>query len=110
MADRILLVLPPNPLTDLAKATFEIVIGLLQKAIICPIGLESAREIHALNFGELETTDESVEGNPIFEDYGNPLACEIGTTTPPARGLQLDRIGLIFGRWLPSRSVTNLAR
>ena len=35
MADRILLVLPPHPLTDHAKATLKIVIDLLQEPIIC---------------------------------------------------------------------------
>lgn len=41
MADRIFLVLPPNPLTDRAEATFE--------TVLCPIGLESAKEIHAFD-------------------------------------------------------------
>ena len=100
MAYRVLLVQPPHPLTDCAKATFKTVIGSLQEAVICPTGLESTREIHALDFGELEGTDESFESNTIFEDYGNPLASEIGPATPPARGLQLDRIGLIIGCWL----------
>ena len=110
MAHGILLVLPPSPLTDCAKATLETVISLLQEAVICPIGLESTREIHALDFGKLETTDESFESNPIFEDYREPLAGEIGPTTPPARGLQLDRIGLILGCWLLSGFVINSPR
>lgn len=83
MADRIFLVLPPNPLTDRAEATFEIVVTLLQKTLICPIGLESANEIPAFDFGELEATDESFESDSIFEYYGNPLANEFGTTMPP---------------------------
>ena len=110
MTNRILLVLPPNPLTDRAKATLKPVISLLQEAVICPIGLESTREIHALDFDELETTYESFESNPIFEDYGDPLAGEIGTTTPPARGLELDRIGFILGCWLLSGLVIHSPR
>ena len=110
MAHRILLVLPPSPLTNWANATFETVVGLLQEAVICAIGLESTRKIHVLNFGELETTDESFESNPIFEDYGDPLAGEISTTTPPARGLELDRIGLILSCWLLSGLVINSPR
>ena len=35
MTNRILLVLPPNPIIDSAKATFEAVISALKKAIIC---------------------------------------------------------------------------
>ena len=74
---------------------------------MAPSGLEPAREIHALDFGELEATDESFESNTLFEYYGNPRAGEVGTTTPSARGSQLDRIGLILGRRLHSRSVIN---
>jgi len=111
MTHRILLVLPPNLLTNIrAKTTLKAVINLLQEAIICPTGLESTREIHALDFGELERTDESFESNSVFEDYGNPLAGEVGATTPPARGLQLDRIGLILRRRLLARLVINSPR
>jgi len=110
MADRIFLVLPPNSLTDRAKATFKTVISPLQKAVICSTGLESTWEIHALDFGKLETTDESFECNSIFEYCGDPLAGEISTTTPPARGLELDGIGLILDRWLLSALVINSPR
>jgi len=110
MADLILLILPPNPLTDFAKATLKTVISPLQEAIIGSTGLESTREIHPLDFCELEGTDESFESNTNFEDHGNPLAGEISTTTPPARGLQLDRIGLILGCWLLSGFVINSPR
>src|SRR5258708_40341466 len=107
MTDRILLVLPRNPLTDRAKATFKPVIRPLQKAVICPTGRESTTEIHALDFGELEMADESFESNSVFEHDGNPLAGEGGATTPPARRLQPDRIGLVVGCWLPSRLVVH---
>ena len=101
MADRILFIPPPHPITDRAKATLETVVGFLQEAIICAIGLESAREIHALDFGELEATDEGFESNTIFEYYGNPRAGEVGAATPPARGSQLDTYsadGFVPGR------------
>ena len=35
MTNRILFVLPPNPVIDCAKATFETVISGLEKAVIC---------------------------------------------------------------------------
>ena len=105
MADRILLVLPPHPLTDRAKATLKIAIDLLQKPIICQTGLETTTEIHSLNLGKLETTSERSSSDTVLENCENPLAGEVGTTTPPPRGSQLDRIGFILGRWLPSRLV-----
>ena len=102
VAYRVLLVLPPYPLTDRAKATLEGIIDLLQKAIICETQLKSTRENNALDLGELETTSERTQSDLIFECYENPLAGEVGTTMPPPRGPQLDGIGLVLGRWLPS--------
>jgi len=102
MAHCILLVLPPYPLTDCAKAALKAIVGLLQKAIVCPTGLEAARKVHALDLSELETANESPQSDAILEDCENPLAGKVGTTAPPARGLQLDRIWLILGCWLLS--------
>ena len=102
MAYRVLLVLPPYPLTDRAKAALEDIIGLLQKPIICETQLKSTREINALDLGELETASERTQSDLMFEYYENPLAGKVSATTPLARGSQLDRIGLILGRWLPS--------
>ena len=102
MAQRVLLVLPPYPLTDCAKAALEDIIGLLQKAIICETQIKSAREINGLDLGELETTSERTQSDPILEYYENPLAGKVGTTMPLPRSSQLDRIGLVLGRWLPS--------
>ena len=73
MAYRVL-VLPPYPLTDRAKTTLEGIIDLLQKPIICETQLKSTREINGLNLGELETTSERTQSDPIFEYYENPLA------------------------------------
>jgi len=102
MTHCILLVLPPYPLTDCAKAALKAIVDLLQKAIVCPTGLEAARKVHALNLGGLETANESLQSDANLEDCENPLAGKVGTTTPMARGLQLDRIWLILGCWLLS--------
>jgi len=105
MAHCILLVLPPYPLTDCAKAALKDVVGLLQKAIICPMGLEAAWKVHALDLDAVETANESLQSDVILEDCENPLACKVGATTAPARGLQLDRVWLILGCWLFAGSV-----
>jgi len=105
MAHCILLILPPYPLTDCAKAALKAVIGLLQKTIVCPTGLEAAWKVHALDLGELETANESLQRDAIPEECENPLAGKVGTTTPTARGLQLDRIWLVLGCWLLARLV-----
>ena len=105
MTNRILLVLPPGPLIDYAEAALEAIISPLKKAIICQGGLEATRKVHARDLGELETTNEGLQGDAILEDYGNPLVGEVGTATELARGLQLDRIGLVLGRWLLTRPV-----
>ena len=102
MAYRVLLVLPPYPLTDRAKATLEDIIDLLQKPIICETQLKSTREINGLDLGELETTSERTQSDLIFEYYENPPAGKVSATTPLARDLQLDTIGLVLGSWLPS--------
>jgi len=105
----ILLVLPPYPLADCAKAALKAVVGLLQKAIVCPTGLEAAWKVYALDLGELETANESLQSDSILEDCEHPLAGKVCTTTPPARGLQLDRIWPILGCWLLSGLVIDPA-
>jgi len=105
MAHCILLVLPPYPLTDCAKAALKAIVELLQKAIVCPTGLETAWKVHALDLSELETANESLQSDSILEDCEDPLAGKVGTTTAPARGLQLDRTWLILGCWLLARLV-----
>jgi hypothetical protein len=102
MTHRILLVLPPYPLNDCAKTAHKHILSLLQKSIICPTRFEASLEVHALNFGELETTNQTFQGDPIFEDAGDPLTGEICATTQAAQRLQLDRIRLVLDRWLPS--------
>jgi len=107
MTNCILLVLPPYSLTTCTKAALKPTLGLLQKAIIRQTGLEAARKVHALDLGQLETTNESVEGDSIFEHRGNPMTGEVGTTTQAAQGLQFARIGLILGYRLLSGLVIN---
>ena len=102
MAYCVLLILPPYSLTDCAKATFEDIIDLLQKPIICETQIKSTREIDALDLGELETTSERTQRDLIFEYYKNPLAGKVGTTMALPRGSQLDGIRLVLGSWLPS--------
>ena len=87
MAHRILLVLPPHPLTSCAKAALKPIVGHLQKSIICQIRLEASLEVHTLDLGELETTKESLQGDSTLEGYENPLAGEFCTTTQPAQCL-----------------------
>ena len=86
MAYRVLLVLPPYPLTDRAKATLEDIVGLLQKAIICQTQIKSTREVNTLDLGELETTSERTQSDLIFEYGENPLAGKVSATTPLPRG------------------------
>ena len=81
MAHGILLVLPPNPLTDCAKATLKPILGHLQKTVICQTRREASWELHSLDLGELETTKESSQGNPTLKNSENPLAGEFRTTT-----------------------------
>ena len=81
MAHRVLLVPPPDPLANCAKAALKPVLGHLQKTIICQTRLEASLEVHTLNLGELETTKESSQGNFTLENPGNPLAGEFHTTT-----------------------------
>ena len=107
MTNCILLVLPPYSLTNCTKAAFKPILGLLQKAIIRQTGLEAARKVHARDLGQLETTNESAEGDPVFEHRENPLTGEVGTATQAARGLQFARIGLILRRRLLPGLVIN---
>ena len=81
MAHRILLVPPPDPLTNCAKATLKPILGHLQKTIICQTRLEASLEVHTLGLGELETTKESFQGNTTLENSRNPLASKFRTTT-----------------------------
>jgi len=84
MAYRILLVLPPDPLTSRAKAAFKPIVGRLQKSIRCQIRLGASFEVHTLDLGELETTKESFQGDSTLEGSENPLAGKFCTTTEPA--------------------------
>ena len=105
MAHCILLILP---LADRAKAALEPVLGYLQKAVICQRRLEASSEMHTLDFGELETTKESSQGDSTLKNSGNPLAGEFRTTTHPAQCFQLDRVRLVLGRWLLSGLIIDI--
>ena len=80
MAHRILLVPPPDPLANCAKAALKPILGHLQKTIICQTRLEASLEVHTLDLGELETTKESSKGNSTVKNYENPLAGKFRTT------------------------------
>ena len=107
MAHCILLVLPPDPLANRAKAALEPILGHLQKTIICQRRLEASSEVHTLDLGELETTKESSQGDSTLENLGNPLAGGFRTTTHPTQCSQLDRVRLVLGRWLLSGLIIN---
>ena len=79
MTERILLVLPPSPLIDCAKAALKTMVGLLYKTVVMP---ERARSRVSIGGWRAKST----------------------------RGLQLDRIGLTFGRWLLSGLSETLIR
>ena len=81
MAHRILLVLPPDPLADCAKAALKPILFHLQETIVCQTRPEASLEVHTLDLGEFETTKESPEGDFTLENPGNPLAGEFRTTT-----------------------------
>ena len=87
MTNRILLVLPPNPIIDRTKATFETVISALEKAVICQRRPEATSKVHALDFGELEMAEESPFRDSVFEYCPDPLAGEVGTASQLARRL-----------------------
>jgi len=57
MAHRILLMHPPDPLTDRAKAALKPILGFLQKSIIHQTRIEASLKLHTLDLGELETTN-----------------------------------------------------
>ena len=109
MAHCILLVLPPDPLANRAKAALEPILGHLQKTIICQRRLEASSEVHTLDLGELETTKESSQGDSTFENSGNPLACEFCTTTHPTQCFQLDRVRLVLDRRLLPGLIINFS-
>ena len=81
MAHGILLVPPPDPLANRAKAALKSILCHLQKTVICQTRLETSLEVHTLDLDELETTKESFQGDSTLENSGNPLAGEFRTTT-----------------------------
>ena len=105
MAHRILLVLPPHPLTSCAKTALKPTVGHLEKSIICQTRLEASLEAHTLDLGELQATKESSEGHSTNESSRNPLASKFHTTAQPAQRFQLDRVRLVLGCWPPSGPV-----
>jgi hypothetical protein len=102
MAHRSLLVPPPDPLANCAKATLEPTLGHFQKPIICQTRLETSSEVHTLDLIELETTKEGSQGDSILENSVNPLAGKFRTSTELAQRLQVDRVRFVLGRWLLS--------
>ena len=102
MAHCVLFVPPPGPLANCAKAALKPVLGDLKKPMICQKRLEASQEVHILDLGKLEATKESSQGDPVLENYGNPLAGELRTTTQPAQCFKFDRVGLVLDRWLLS--------
>ena len=81
MPHYILLVPPPDPLANCAKAALKSILGHLQKTVICQTRHEASLEVHTLDLGEFETTKESFQGNSTLENSGNPLAGKSRTTT-----------------------------
>jgi len=102
VAHCVLFVPPPDPLANCAKAALKPILGDLKKPMICQKRLEASYEVHILDLGKLEATKESSQGDPILENYGNPLTGELRTTTQPAQCFKFDRVELILGRWLLS--------
>jgi hypothetical protein len=105
MTDRVLLSLPPSPLPNRAQAALKTIIRLLYKTVVCQERVEATWKVHAFDLRKLERTNEGIQGNRIIEYYSDPLAREVSTTAPPARGLQYEGIRLILGGWLLSGSV-----
>jgi hypothetical protein len=102
MAHRSLLVPPPDPLANCAKATLKPTLGHLQEPIICQTRLETSSEVHTLDLIELETTKEGFQGDSILENSVNPLTGKFRTSTKPAQRLQLDWVRFVPGRRLLS--------
>ena len=100
MAHRVLFILPPDPLSNCAKAALKPTLSYLQKSMICQIRLEASSEVHTLDLGELETTKESFQGDSTIENPGNPLAGEFCTATQPAQRFQPGGVSLVIDRWL----------
>lgn len=105
MAYCILFVLPPDSLVHYAKAALKPIPDRLQKSIIRQTRREASVKIHTLDLGELETTQESFQGDSTIKNFENPLARKIHTTTLPAQCLQLDRVWLVLDWWVLYGSV-----
>jgi hypothetical protein len=105
MTDCVLLILPPSPLPNCAQAALKTIVRLLYKAMVCQKRLETTGKVHAFDLRKLEQTNKGIQGDGIGEYCGDPLAREIGTTTPPARGLHLEGIRLVLSGWLLSRAI-----
>jgi len=107
VAHRILLVPPPSPLPICvrAQAALKSIGRRLYKSVVGLRGLKAARKVHACDLHKLEWTNKGAQGDGVTEYCGNPLTCIVGTTKKPARSLQFDRIRLVLGPWLLSRSV-----
>ena len=100
MAHCVFFVLPPDPLSNCAKAALKPTLIHLQKPIICSTRLEAASEVYALDLCELETTKKSSQGDSTIENPGNPLAGEFRTTTKPAQCFQPSGVRLVIDCWL----------
>jgi hypothetical protein len=105
VTNRILLVLPPHPLSLSAKTALEPITEFLKKAVIGQRWREAALKAHALDLCELERTDKGIQSDFLLEDCRNPLAGKVSAAMPAARDLQLDRVGLVLGCWLLSGSI-----
>ena len=90
----ILLILPPRPITLLAKATLVALANFRDEPIVRLERLKTTREFHLVDLLALKNTVKRFYGDIILESRDNPLNCERSAPNLPAEFFEFEGIGL----------------
>ena len=84
----ILLVLPPRPITLLAKATLVALAHFRDEPVVRLVRLKTTREFHRVNLFALKDTEERLGGYTVLERRDDPVDCECAASRSLARFLE----------------------
>jgi len=103
----VLLILPPRPLTLLAKPTLVALANFRDEPIVRLVRLKTTREIHLIDLFAFEDTEKRLCSHTVLESRYNPVYCEGSASSAPTEFFECEGIGLEWGCRLFPRSIVS---
>ena len=90
----IFLILPPRPLTLLAKATLVALANLRDEPIVRLVRFKTTSEVHLVDLFALKNAVKRFCGYIVLESRSNPVDCECAASSALAGFFEFEGIGL----------------